>query len=221
MSIETKGPSEGEALRGRITENLSITNLHLGALAVKEDLTARFLRLLKDHVERLTVRGSKATGLCPFHDDRSPSFSADLEKCVWFCHPCARGGGVRHFALAVGERWESKRRTFSEADRQRQRKMKAIKALRDEFSGWSKRVFIQLTDRYRDCEKRRLWILDRLKVETEPTILEDLMDNLARLYHESAPLEWDLDLLTDPRHESALLKWWREQREAICRQQSH
>ena len=74
-------------------------------------LSDRFLALLETHVSRLTVRGRKATGLCPLHPDRSPSFTADLEKQVWYCFPCARGGGVRDFALAVGEQWGTERRS--------------------------------------------------------------------------------------------------------------
>jgi hypothetical protein len=65
----------------------------------------RFLALLEVHVSELIVRGRKAIGLCPLHPDRSPSFSADLEKGVWYCFPCARGGGIKDFALAVGEPW--------------------------------------------------------------------------------------------------------------------
>lgn len=66
---------------------------------------ARFLPLLEHHVQRLTIRGIKASGSCPFHPDRHPSFSANLEKGVWFCFSCAKGGSVKAFALAVGEPW--------------------------------------------------------------------------------------------------------------------
>ena len=68
-------------------------------------LLERFLPLLERYVHKLTIRGSQATGLCPFHPDRCPSFSADLGKCVWYCFPCGRGGGVRRFAELVGEPW--------------------------------------------------------------------------------------------------------------------
>ena len=68
-------------------------------------LCQQFLSLLETHVSRLTIRGHKASGLCPFHPDRNPSFSADLEKCVWYCFPCGKGGGVKDFALLVGEGW--------------------------------------------------------------------------------------------------------------------
>lgn len=72
-------------------------------------LREHFLNLLGRHVRELTIRGQRTTGLCPFHPDRHPSFSANLDKCVWHCFPCGRGGGVKDFASAVGEEWSSSR----------------------------------------------------------------------------------------------------------------
>lgn len=68
-----------------------------------DTLRTRFLDCLERHVSKLTTRGSKATGLCPFHREEHPSFSANLEKCVWHCFGCGAGGSVKHFALLVGE----------------------------------------------------------------------------------------------------------------------
>lgn len=36
-------------------------------------------------------------GKCPFHDDKNPSLSVDVEKGVWFCHAGCGGGGVIEF----------------------------------------------------------------------------------------------------------------------------
>jgi hypothetical protein len=79
--------------------------------------TDRFRDLLERHVSKLVIRGRKAAGLCPFHPDRSPSFSADLDKGVWYCFPCHRGGGVKDFALAVGESWATERHSIRERTR--------------------------------------------------------------------------------------------------------
>jgi hypothetical protein len=40
--------------------------------------------------------GKEWAGRCPLpdHEDRSPSFTANREKNVWFCHGCLRGGDV-------------------------------------------------------------------------------------------------------------------------------
>ncbi len=40
--------------------------------------------------------GREWAGRCPLpdHEDRSPSFTVNPEKNVWFCHGCLRGGDV-------------------------------------------------------------------------------------------------------------------------------
>jgi hypothetical protein len=49
--------------------------------------------------------GKEWVGRCPLpdHQDRSPSFTANPEKNVWFCHGCLRGGDVVElYRLAEG-----------------------------------------------------------------------------------------------------------------------
>ena len=67
------------------------------------DLLALFPDLLSRHVANLKQRGVKITGLCPFHSEKTPSFSANLEKGVYYCFGCGAKGGVVAFAKAVGE----------------------------------------------------------------------------------------------------------------------
>lgn len=51
------------------------------------------------HVEKFKPIGNgQALGLCPFHDDTSPSLSVNLATGEWFCHSCKVGGGQRQFA---------------------------------------------------------------------------------------------------------------------------
>lgn len=40
---------------------------------------------------------------CIFHDDRHPSLSVDLDRGVFHCFACRAAGGLRDFALRVGE----------------------------------------------------------------------------------------------------------------------
>lgn len=49
--------------------------------------------------------GNEWVGRCPLpdHEDRSPSFTVNPEKNVWFCHGCLQGGAVVELArLAWG-----------------------------------------------------------------------------------------------------------------------
>jgi hypothetical protein len=46
-------------------------------------------------IDRPVVKsGAGHAARCPFHDDKSPSMSVNLEKQVWFCHACHIGGSV-------------------------------------------------------------------------------------------------------------------------------
>jgi len=42
---------------------------------------------------RLIGRGRWRTALCPFHDDRSPSLSVNVETGGFICHACGIKGG--------------------------------------------------------------------------------------------------------------------------------
>jgi hypothetical protein len=44
--------------------------------------------------------GKEWVGRCPLpdHEDRSPSFTVNADKNVWFCHGCLRGGDVVELA---------------------------------------------------------------------------------------------------------------------------
>jgi DNA primase len=48
--------------------------------------------------------GKEWVGRCPLpgHEDRSPSFTVNPEKNVFFCHGCLRGGGVVELARLAG-----------------------------------------------------------------------------------------------------------------------
>jgi putative DNA primase/helicase len=61
-----------------------------------DEIRAFFEDALKDRIKNL--RGNELTALCPFHDDRSPSFSANIEKGVWKCHAGCGEGGLIEFA---------------------------------------------------------------------------------------------------------------------------
>ncbi len=47
----------------------------------------------------LTRRGSNLFGLCPFHNEKTPSFSVAPEKGIYYCFGCHKGGGVVNFIM--------------------------------------------------------------------------------------------------------------------------
>src|SRR4051794_8040577 len=48
--------------------------------------------LVGSRVELRKSGGTSYSGLCPFHDERSPSFSVDSAKKVFHCFGCQEGG---------------------------------------------------------------------------------------------------------------------------------
>ncbi|MDO5135987.1 MAG: DNA primase [Eubacteriales bacterium] len=48
---------------------------------------------------RLTKRGSSYFGLCPFHNEKSPSFSVSPSKQMYYCFGCGAGGNVYNFVM--------------------------------------------------------------------------------------------------------------------------
>ena len=53
--------------------------------------------------EHLTLRktGRNYVGLCPFHGEKTPSFSVSREKGTYYCFGCKRGGDVIDFVMEI------------------------------------------------------------------------------------------------------------------------
>lgn len=66
------------------------------------------LALIGQHVT-LKKRGGRHVGLCPFHQEKTPSFGVDPEKGFWHCFGCGKGGDAFTFVM------EMERLTFPEA----------------------------------------------------------------------------------------------------------
>lgn len=58
---------------------------------------------------RLQKKGSNHFGLCPFHNEKSPSFSVSGQKQMYYCFGCGAGGNVITFIM------EYENYTFAEA----------------------------------------------------------------------------------------------------------
>jgi DNA primase len=50
---------------------------------------------------RLRKRGKSHLGLCPFHTEKTPSFTVSREKQMYHCFGCGQGGNVFTFVMAV------------------------------------------------------------------------------------------------------------------------
>ena len=49
----------------------------------------------------LSRKGGNYFGLCPFHNEKTGSFSVAPDKQIYYCFGCHHGGGVIHFIMEI------------------------------------------------------------------------------------------------------------------------
>ena len=76
----------------------------------KNRIPAELLNRIKDAVNLIEVvgehvvlrkSGANHTGLCPFHNERTPSFSVSEGKQLYHCYGCKRGGDLFAFVMEL------------------------------------------------------------------------------------------------------------------------
>ena len=60
--------------------------------------TARIEEVVGDFVT-LKRRGSSLIGLCPFHNERTPSFNVSPARGIFKCFGCGKGGNAVNFVM--------------------------------------------------------------------------------------------------------------------------
>lgn len=56
--------------------------------------------VVSDYVD-LKAKGHRAWGCCPFHNEDTASFCVDLNKNLWHCFGCQKGGNVINFVMEI------------------------------------------------------------------------------------------------------------------------
>src|SRR5256886_523699 len=77
-------------MRGRLTAD------------IKEEIRQRvdLVELASAHVS-LKKAGRHYKGLCPFHQEKTPSFHIDRERGLWHCFGCGEGGDIFDFVMRI------------------------------------------------------------------------------------------------------------------------
>ncbi|MGH7930296.1 MAG: CHC2 zinc finger domain-containing protein, partial [Candidatus Binatia bacterium] len=63
---------------------------------------ASIVEIISDYVT-LKKAGRNYMGLCPFHAEKTPSFTVSEEKGIFHCFGCNTGGGVFQFLMQVDQ----------------------------------------------------------------------------------------------------------------------
>ena len=50
---------------------------------------------------QLKPAGTSRKGLCPFHNEKSPSFTVSRDRQAWYCFGCATGGDIFSFIQEI------------------------------------------------------------------------------------------------------------------------
>ena len=63
-------------------------------------MNADIVNTISDYI-KLTHKGNNFFGLCPFHSEKTPSFSVNESKQIFKCFGCGAGGGVFNFIMDI------------------------------------------------------------------------------------------------------------------------
>ncbi|MCD0451099.1 DNA primase [Actinocorallia sp. API 0066] len=58
-------------------------------------------QVIGEHLQLVSAGGGNLKGLCPFHDEKTPSFNVTPARGLYFCHGCGVGGDVIKFVQEV------------------------------------------------------------------------------------------------------------------------
>src|SRR5260370_38794706 len=69
-----------------------------GSFGERVKQQADIVRVVGEYV-RLKKTGKDFSGLCPFHQEKSPSFTVSPLKQIFYCFGCGKGGDVYNFVM--------------------------------------------------------------------------------------------------------------------------
>jgi len=71
-----------------------------GSVAERVKQQADIVRVVGEYV-RLKKTGKDFSGLCPFHQEKTPSFTVSPIKQIFYCFGCGKGGDVYNFVMEM------------------------------------------------------------------------------------------------------------------------
>jgi DNA primase len=62
---------------------------------------ADIVRIVSDYVSGLKKKGANWMACCPFHQEKTPSFSVNPSKGIFYCFGCGKGGSAFNFVMEL------------------------------------------------------------------------------------------------------------------------
>ncbi len=158
-----------------------------------------FVELVGARTELRAAGARRFIGLCPFHDERSPSFGIDPVEKLYHCFGCGAGGDLFQFVMEtdsldftealelLAERTNVKLEPVSEDPRQAQKRERRARLL-------------QLMERTADYYIRTLWEASEAATAREYLLGRGLTEETLREFRLGyAPSAWDKILIGSQR----------------------
>jgi DNA primase len=76
---------------------MAFSELFLDELVRRNDI----VDVVSQYVHLTKKSGNNLFGLCPFHSEKTPSFSVNIERQIYHCFGCGAGGGVINFIREI------------------------------------------------------------------------------------------------------------------------
>ena len=174
------------------------------------DKQLNIAEVVSRHVD-LRRQGKELTGLCPLHKEKTPSFTLNEEKGVFYCHGCHEGGDVITFIQKI------EGLTFLQAlahlglsdqpkiTREKLRKLQTVKRASRNLRAWARSLSERIGTRMRESGNRAYMaeIILRELPGADKELLRDEIKRATREWHILSTLEEDV---LDPKQTVTLWK---------------
>ena len=124
---------------------------------------ANIVDVVSDFVS-LRKAGTSYKGLCPFHDDRTPSFSVSPVKGVYKCFSCGAAGNVVKFIM------EHEQMTYPEA----------LKWLANKYHIEVHERELSTEEKQQESERESMFLVNEWAAKYFENILHNDVDGMAR-----------------------------------------
>ena len=121
--------------------------------------TAKVEEVVGDFV-LLRKRGVNMIGLCPFHNEKTPSFTVSPSKNLWKCFGCGKGGKPVHFIMEHEQlsyyealRWLAKRYHIEFKERELTDEEKREESIRESMFVINQYALQYFTETLHNCEE--------------------------------------------------------------------
>jgi DNA primase len=145
--------------------------------------------VLENEGLQLKQRGKDFWGLCPFHDEKTPSFKVNPDRQLYYCFSCHEHGDI--ISAIQKLKGVSFKNTLEYLGISNGRRVKPdpvksrAREIRKQYEAWKHEYCLHLADMLRQFDRKKTTFTDT-----------DQVEQCATLYHQATTWELDYSILT-------------------------